>query len=257
MPEIRGSRSLAEENADSLSLFLFSLLRVSRCIINELEAKMKFSSRSTRRVLTSLDIKKILDIGSGRIEDRQRVNVEREGARGEGKKKKLGNERNLISSAIRRICFWKTKSQPMICLSLSLFLSPSVYDDRLFVFQEQFRMIDLVSASTLTTMLVSSLAFLVVTQLPSAMTSKRSRILIGLTSSIVLGLGILILGDVLALFACILSIIAVLPKMRWRVPLIIGSVLAFAHVSRRLILDDPSGYYDVIQVNANRSYQEK
>jgi len=138
--------------------------------------------------------------------------------------------------------------------SLSLFLS--IYNP-LFIFQEQFRMIDLVPASTLTTMLVSSLAFLVITQLPSAMTSKRSRILIGLTSSIVLGLGILILGNVLALFACILSIIAVLPKMRWRVPLVLGSILAFAHVSRRLILDDPSGYYDVIQVNASGSYQER
>ncbi|XP_012533479.1 adenylate cyclase type 2 isoform X2 [Monomorium pharaonis] len=102
--------------------------------------------------------------------------------------------------------------------------------------------------SALTTMLVISLTFLVVTQLPSTMMSKRSRILIGLTSSAILGLGILILKGVLPLFACILSIIAILPKMRWQVPLIIGCILALAHVSRRLIFDDLTSYYNMIQI---------
>ncbi|RLU20195.1 hypothetical protein DMN91_006802 [Ooceraea biroi] len=117
-------------------------------------------------------------------------------------------------------------------------------------YHEHFHMIDLIPVSALTTMLITSLTFLVVTQLSSAMTSKRSRILIGLASSIILGLGILILGDILPLFACILSIIAILPKMRWQVPLIIGSILAFAYISRRLIFGDLSSYYDIIQVNA-------
>lgn len=111
-------------------------------------------------------------------------------------------------------------------------------------------MVDLVPVSTLTVMLIVSLTLLVVTQLPSTMSSRRPRILIGLTSSVVLGLGILILKGVLPLFACILSIIAVLPKMRLQAPLIIGCVLALAHVSRRLIVDDLSDYYSVIQVNA-------
>jgi len=114
-------------------------------------------------------------------------------------------------------------------------------------------MTDLVPVSALTTMLIASLTLLVVTQLPSTMISKRSRILIGLTSSIILGLGILILKGVLPLFACILSIIAILPKMRWQIPLIIGCVLALAHVSRRLIFDDLTSYYNIVQVNVHVS----
>ncbi|XP_020286222.1 adenylate cyclase type 2 isoform X2 [Pseudomyrmex gracilis] len=111
-----------------------------------------------------------------------------------------------------------------------------------------FNVIDLVSVSVLTTMFVTSLTLLVIIQLPTTMTSKRSRIFIGLTSSVTLGLGILILRGVLPLFACILSIIAVLPKMRWQIPLIIGFILTLAHVSRRLISEDLSNYYVVIQI---------
>ncbi|XP_029175293.1 adenylate cyclase type 2 isoform X1 [Nylanderia fulva] len=110
------------------------------------------------------------------------------------------------------------------------------------------QVIDLVPVSTLTTMLIVSLTLLVVTQLSSTMTSKRSRILIGLTSSIILGLGILILRGVLPLFACILSIIAILPKMRWHVPLIIGCILALTHVLGRFIFEDLSSYYNIIQI---------
>lgn len=117
------------------------------------------------------------------------------------------------------------------------------------IFQKLFHVTDLVPVSTLTTMLIVSLTLLVITQLSSTMTSKRSRILIGLASSIILGLGILILKGVLPLFACILSIIAILPKMRWQVPLIIGCILALTHVSRRFIFEDLSSYYNVIQVN--------
>lgn len=110
--------------------------------------------------------------------------------------------------------------------------------------------------SALTTMLIVSLTFLVVTQLPSTMVSKRSRILIGLTASIILGLGILILKGVLPLFICILSIIAILPKIKWQTPLIIGCILALAHVSRRLIFDDLTSYYNIIQVNTkSRNYE--
>ncbi|KYQ47186.1 Adenylate cyclase type 2, partial [Trachymyrmex zeteki] len=107
---------------------------------------------------------------------------------------------------------------------------------------------NLVRVSALTAMLIASLTFLVVTQLPSTMISKRSRILIGLTSSIILGLGILILKGVLPLFVCILSIIAILPKMRWQIPLIIGCVLALVHISRRLLSDDLMSYYNIIQI---------
>lgn len=114
-------------------------------------------------------------------------------------------------------------------------------------------MIDLLPVSTLTTMLIASLTLLVITQLPSTMSSRRSRILIGLTSSVVLGLGILILKGVLPLFVCVLSIIAILPKMRFEAPLVIGCILVLAHVSRRFVFDDLPGYYDVIQVNVTET----
>lgn len=127
--------------------------------------------------------------------------------------------------------------------------SQSIFQDRI-----AFHVIDLVPVSTLTAMHIASLTLLVVTQLPSAMTSKRPRILIGLTSSVVLGLGILILEGVLPLFACILSIIAILPKIRLQVPLVVGCILALAHVSRRLLFDYVSDYYDVIQVSCLEYY---
>lgn len=119
------------------------------------------------------------------------------------------------------------------------------------IFQELFHVIDIVPVSTLMTMLIVSLTLLVVTQLPSTMTSRRPRILIGLTSSVILGLGILILRGILPLFGCILSIIAILPRIRMQLPLIIGCILALAHISRRLIFDDLSGYYSAIQVILN------
>lgn len=118
-----------------------------------------------------------------------------------------------------------------------------------FNFQDLLHLVDFVPVSTLTAMLIVSLTLLVVTQLPSTMSSERPRILIGLTSSVMLGLGILILRGVLPLFVCVLSIIAVLPKMRLQAPLVIGCVLAVAHLSRKLIFDDLSDYYTVIQVS--------
>lgn len=85
--------------------------------------------------------------------------------------------------------------------------------------------------------------------MPSAMSSRRSRILIGLTSSVMLGLGILILKGVLPLFVCVLSVIAILPKMRFETPLVIGCILVLVHIFRRFVFDDLPGYYYVIQVN--------
>lgn len=117
------------------------------------------------------------------------------------------------------------------------------------ILQDLSHMIDFVPVSTLTTILIASLTLLVVTQLPSTMSSRRSRILIGLTSAVVLGLGILILKGVLPLFVCVLSIIAILPKMRFEAPLVIGCILVLVHVSRRFVFDDLPGYYDVIQVS--------
>ncbi|XP_011635258.1 adenylate cyclase type 2 isoform X2 [Pogonomyrmex barbatus] len=120
-------------------------------------------------------------------------------------------------------------------------------------YHELSNMIDLIPVSALTSMLIVSLTLLVITQLPSTMISKRSRILIGLTSSVILGLGILILRNVISLFVCILSIIAILPKMKWQIPLIIGCILALAHILRRLIrltFEDLTNHYDTIQIAA-------
>ncbi|XP_011141420.1 adenylate cyclase type 2 isoform X2 [Harpegnathos saltator] len=107
---------------------------------------------------------------------------------------------------------------------------------------------DLIHASTLTTMLIASLILLLVTQLPSVMSSRRSRILIGAASSVVFGLGILILKSVLPLFVCVLSIIAILPKMRFEAPFVIACTLVLVHISRRYVFDNLLDYYDVIQI---------
>ncbi|XP_070525347.1 adenylate cyclase type 2 isoform X3 [Cardiocondyla obscurior] len=110
------------------------------------------------------------------------------------------------------------------------------------------KVIDFVSV--LTSMFTFSLIILILTQLPSTMVSKRSRVLLGLTSAVILGLGILILNGILPLFACILSIIAILPKIKWQTPLVIGCILALAQISRRLIFDDSTSYYGIIQIVA-------
>ncbi|KAF7383535.1 hypothetical protein HZH66_012885 [Vespula vulgaris] len=91
--------------------------------------------------------------------------------------------------------------------------------------------------STLSVMLVSSLTLLVVSQLPSTLTSARTRFLVGQLSSVILGFGILILGGAIPMFACILSITAALPRIKRLRPTIGPFILAIMHVGQRFILE--------------------
>lgn len=96
----------------------------------------------------------------------------------------------------------------------------------------------LIPVSTLSVMLVSSLTLLVISQLPSTLTSARTRFLVGQLSSVILGFGILILGGAIPMFACILSITAALPRIKRRLRPTIGPfILAIMHVGQRFIFE--------------------
>ncbi|XP_008556239.1 adenylate cyclase type 2 [Microplitis demolitor] len=106
--------------------------------------------------------------------------------------------------------------------------------------------------SIITIMLVSSLSFLVVLQFPIILTSSRARFIIGLASSLVLGMAVLVLGGSLPLFITVLAIIAILPGINNnQQPSIIAFVLAGSHITRGIIMcviSDPvdsDAYYQV------------
>lgn len=105
-------------------------------------------------------------------------------------------------------------------------------------------------------MLVSSLSFLVVLQFPIILTSSRARFIIGLASSLVLGMAVLVLGGSLPLFITVLAIIAILPGINNnQQPSIIAFVLAGSHITRGIIMcviSDPvdsDAYYQVNILN--------
>ncbi|KAK0098595.1 hypothetical protein PV326_006343 [Microctonus aethiopoides] len=104
----------------------------------------------------------------------------------------------------------------------------------------------IVQASVLTLMLVSSLTLFIIAQFPSTITSNRVRIAIGMASSLILGVSAIILGGPLPLFATILAIIAILPKIGNQWPSAIAILLASFHVARGLvtyITDNNDGTY--------------
>ncbi|XP_035742022.1 adenylate cyclase type 2-like isoform X1 [Vespa mandarinia] len=102
--------------------------------------------------------------------------------------------------------------------------------------------------STLSVMLVSSLSLLVVSQLPSTLTSVRTRFLVGQLSSVILGFGILILGGAIPMFACILSITAALPRIKRLRPTIGPFILAIMHVGQRFIFEKELVDYKLSQI---------
>ncbi|XP_047364793.1 adenylate cyclase type 2 isoform X1 [Vespa velutina] len=102
--------------------------------------------------------------------------------------------------------------------------------------------------STLSVMLVSSLSLLVVSQLPSTLTSIRTRFLVGQLSSVILGFGILILGGTIPMFACILSITAALPRIKRLRPTIGPFILAIMHVGQRFIFEKELVDYKLSQI---------
>lgn len=105
-----------------------------------------------------------------------------------------------------------------------------------------------VSTSTLTIMVISSLSFLLATQLPSALTSARLRFFIGFVSAAILGIGILILEDSMSLFVAVLAIVAVLPRHSSQASTILAVLLTVIHLGGRLLFFDFSNYYETAQV---------
>lgn len=81
---------------------------------------------------------------------------------------------------------------------------------------------------------VGSLGLLVLTQLPSALTSKNWRIIVGLASSTILGSGVLLLRGVVPLFATVLATIASLPRHRRHAFVYVPIALAILHLTRGL-----------------------
>lgn len=79
-----------------------------------------------------------------------------------------------------------------------------------------------------------SLGLLVLTQLPSALSSKSWRITVGLASSAILGSGVLLLRGVIPLFATILATIASLPRHKRHAFVFVPVLLAFLHLTRGL-----------------------
>ncbi|XP_043284357.1 adenylate cyclase type 2 isoform X3 [Venturia canescens] len=103
-------------------------------------------------------------------------------------------------------------------------------------------------ASCLAVMLVSSLSLLVVTQFPSIIKSTRARFALGLTSSIILGVAILLLGGTLPLFACIIAVIAGLPRIKKQRPTTLALVFAASFISTKLFIyhgEDNDYYYEI------------
>ncbi|XP_076238819.1 adenylate cyclase type 2 Ac76E isoform X3 [Calliopsis andreniformis] len=106
----------------------------------------------------------------------------------------------------------------------------------------------IVPTTTLTIMIISSLSLLLLTQLPSTLTSAKVRFLIGFFSSTILGIGILILQDSIALFVAILAIVAVQPRDTYQTPTILAVILAVIHLGGRVVSFDFSNYYHIAQV---------
>ncbi|XP_053973477.1 adenylate cyclase type 2 isoform X2 [Hylaeus volcanicus] len=106
----------------------------------------------------------------------------------------------------------------------------------------------IVPASSLTIMLFSSLSLLLLTQLPSTLTSIRTRFLIGFASSTILGLGILILRGSVPLFVTILAMVAVLPRSNRHTPTILAIIFIVVHLGGKFVFSDYSNYYQIAQI---------
>ncbi|XP_076173456.1 adenylate cyclase type 2 Ac76E isoform X2 [Ptiloglossa arizonensis] len=106
----------------------------------------------------------------------------------------------------------------------------------------------IVPASSLTIMLFSSFSLLLLTQLPSTLTSARTRFIIGFASSTILGLGILILRGSVPLFVTILAMIAVLPRGIQQIPTILAVILIVVHLGGKFMFSDYSNYYQIAQI---------
>ncbi|XP_076280852.1 adenylate cyclase type 2 Ac76E isoform X2 [Lasioglossum baleicum] len=85
-------------------------------------------------------------------------------------------------------------------------------------------------------MIFTSLSLLLLTQLPSTLTSARTRFLIGFAASVILGIGILSLESTVPLFIMILAMIAVVPRGSRQIPTILAIIFIIVHVGRSLLV---------------------
>lgn len=98
-------------------------------------------------------------------------------------------------------------------------------------------------------LLLISLSLLLITQLPSTLTSAKARLFIGFIASGILGIGTLIIRASVPLFITIHAMIAVLPRDTRQTPTILAITLIIIHLSIRFIFLDHSSYYQIVQVN--------
>lgn len=89
--------------------------------------------------------------------------------------------------------------------------------------------------ATLAIMLVVAGSLLIVAQFPASLSSRRTRILLGLLASCLLGLGSLALGAPIPAFVAVLAVVATLPRIRRHRPSLVGFCLAVLYVIKRIV----------------------
>nr|XP_033339522.1 adenylate cyclase type 2 isoform X1 [Megalopta genalis] len=108
-----------------------------------------------------------------------------------------------------------------------------------------------VPVTSLTIMIFFSLSLLLLTQLPSTLTSARTRSLIGFAASVILGIGILSLESSVALFIMILAMVAVVPRGSHQIPTIIAVIFIVVHVAVNVLFYDYSSLSNVAEPCGN------
>ncbi|XP_031784566.1 adenylate cyclase type 2 isoform X2 [Nasonia vitripennis] len=85
-------------------------------------------------------------------------------------------------------------------------------------------------------MLVVAGSLLIVAQFPTSLSSRRTRILLGLLASCLLGLGCLALGAPVPAFVAVLAVVATLPRVRRHRPSLVGFCLAALYFIKRIVV---------------------
>lgn len=103
---------------------------------------------------------------------------------------------------------------------------------------------------TLSVMLLSAVALLVVAQFPTVLNSVRTRFALGLLASGVLGLGCVVLGAPLPAFVAVLAVLATLPRVRRHKPSVFGFCLGLVYLGTRIahFLNGPADQLKLYQV---------
>ncbi|XP_033219941.1 adenylate cyclase type 2 isoform X2 [Belonocnema kinseyi] len=114
----------------------------------------------------------------------------------------------------------------------------------LFIFPPE-DMVYVMYISTLTTMLVSSLILLIITQFPSTLSCPRTRLILGLISSAILGFGVLIVGGAVPVFCSVIAIVAALPRIRRQRPSIIGFLPVVLYIGKSFFILNRDHYYQI------------